>query len=122
MQIEITEKEALGIYSQRYLDGLSRKRKYLPVAISVLALVIGIGVMSFVHDWLGAGAFVVLASPSVFMVLREARASRKYFIDQMMEHHPEKILKHYQIEGQNPTLAEVKERIKEKERIFKEIR
>lgn len=102
MQIEVTEKEAREIYSQRYFNSLG-KRKFLPFAILVLGAIIGFAcciVVSQGNEWLGVTALAILLSPAIYMSLRAKKASRKYFIDQMMEHHPGEILRHSQIEGQ----------------------
>jgi len=78
MQIEVTEKEALEIYSQRYYKSKGKVMRYLPPVIFSVALIAGVSVMYFVHDWLGVGVFIVLSAPSIFMTLKEAKASGKY--------------------------------------------
>ena len=77
MQIEVTEKEAMGIYSERHYDKLGKKR-YIPPAIFAIALFAGLMVMYYVNDWMGVGVFVLLSIPSVFMTLKSARTSGQY--------------------------------------------
>ena len=77
MQIEVTEREAMGIYSQRYLDSLGRKRYIAPVIFAV-ALLLALLTMYYVDDWLGVGVFVVLSSPSIYITFKNAKDSGKY--------------------------------------------
>ena len=78
MRIEVTEKEAMEIYSQRFLDSKGKLMKYLPPVIFSVALIAGVSIMYFVHDWLGVAVFIALSSPSIFMSLKAARASSKH--------------------------------------------
>jgi len=85
MQIEVTEEEAMGIYSQRYLDNRGKVKRHLPFALLTLATIAGLCVMYLVNDWLGVAVVVVLVSPSVVMFLKALRASGKYARSQIEE-------------------------------------
>lgn len=78
MQIDVTEKEAKEIYSRRFYESKGKVMRYLPPVIFSVALIAGVSVMYFVHDWLGVGVFITLSIPSIFMTLKEANASAKY--------------------------------------------
>lgn len=85
MPIEVTKKEAMGIYSQRYLDSRGKVMNYLPVVLFLVALIAGVSIMTLVNDWLGVAVFIALSSPSIFMSLKVARASGKYARSQIEE-------------------------------------
>lgn len=83
--MEVTEKEALEIYSQRYFKSAGKKR-YLPSVIMMVAILVGILLMSFVHpDWLGLIVCIILATPAAFLLRKELRASGKYARKQVEE-------------------------------------
>lgn len=86
MQIELTEKEARGIYSQRYLAKSSRfKYLYLPLLIAGVALVVSLFSMAFIGDWPGLLLFVILISPSVYLFWRLTHNSGEYAKKQLGE-------------------------------------
>ena len=78
MQIKVTKKEAMEIYSQRYLDRRGKVKRYLPITLFIGALIIALLLMFYVNDWLGAITFGVLSIPVVYMTLRETKAAGKY--------------------------------------------
>ena len=77
MQIEVTEKEARGIYATRYLN-IRGKKNYIPPVILLVALIIAMAMMNSGYYWLGIIVFVLLSIPSVFLTLKSARASGQY--------------------------------------------
>ena len=85
MQIEVTKKEALEIYSQRYFDSKSKVIRYLPPVIFSMALIAGVCLMYFVNDWLGVAVVIIFSSPSIFMSLKAAKASVKHARSQIKE-------------------------------------
>lgn len=85
MLIEVTKKEAIEIYSQRYFDSKGKVIRYLPIVMLLVALIAGVSIMSFVHDWLGLAVFIALFSPSMFMARKITRASGKYARGQIEE-------------------------------------
>ena len=86
MQMEVTEKEAKSIYSQRYLAKSSRVRYlYLPIVIAFVALVVSLYSMQHIGDWLGVFLFAILISPSVYLFWRVSHNSDKYAKSQIEE-------------------------------------
>lgn len=86
MQIEVTEKEARGIYSQRYLAKISKvKYFYLPLVIAGIALLAGLYSMPYIGDWLGVLLFAILISPSLYLFWRTSHNSGKYAKTQLEE-------------------------------------
>jgi len=84
MQIEVTEKEALGIYSQRYMDK-RKKAKCIPLFILAVAIIVSWFTLSEARQWLSLVILVIIASPAIYMSLRTARASGKYARKQIEE-------------------------------------
>ena len=82
--MEVTEKEAMEIYSQRYFDSKG-KRKYLSPIILVLGAVIGFFIASSVNGWLGVAIFGILVTPGMYVHLKSLRASGKYAKKQIEE-------------------------------------
>jgi len=77
MQIEVTNREARGIYSQRYINNLG-STNYIPSVILLVGLVLALFMMYYGFPWLGVGFFVLMSFPSIFLTLRIARNSSKY--------------------------------------------
>ena len=103
MLIEVTEKEAIEIYSQRYIDNKGKVKNYLPVVLFFVAVIAGASILTLVNDWLGVAVFIVLSSPVIFMSLKVAKASGKYARSQ--------------IEGLNKANKTLNELLGEKEQI-----
>ena len=86
MQIEVAEKEALGIYAQRYLGRSSHmKRLYLPLLIATIAFVVSLFLMPYIGDWLGFLLFFILVSPIIYISWRRLYNSNKYARSQIKE-------------------------------------
>ena len=77
MLIEVTEKEALEIYSLRYIK--QRRKRNLPLFgfSAGVALIAFYFISTYVNAWLGLSA-IVLIIPSIYVGFRLARASDKY--------------------------------------------
>ena len=78
MQIKVTKKEAMEIYSQRYLDSQGKVMRYLPLGLLSMALIAGVSLLYFVEGWLWAIVFLGFILPSIFIALKEERDSAKY--------------------------------------------
>lgn len=79
MRIEVTEKEAMLIYSERYLRQRRRKFYVVAVAFGVLAaLAFFITGYYISSDWLAAASACLLLSPIIYKILRDAHNSGKY--------------------------------------------
>lgn len=86
MQIEVTEKEARGIYSQRYLAKSSKfKYFYLPLLIVGIAFIVSLFSMQYIGDWLGLLLFIIMISPPAYLYIRISRSTRKYARKQIEE-------------------------------------
>lgn len=77
MQLEVTEKEALAIYSDRYLKSRGKLRYLLPASF-ILALVGGIVVIYYSNNWLGLSVFAVLYFVGLYFIYRMVKASKQY--------------------------------------------
>ena len=84
MRIEVTEKEAMEIYSQRYTR--QQRKRSLPLFSfsAVVTLVAFYFISTYINAWLGLVA-IVLIIPSIYVSLRLARASCKYAQNQIKE-------------------------------------
>jgi len=87
MRIEVTEKEAHYVYSQRYLDKHGGNKfiifKMLPIL--AVASIASLLIMIYINDWLGLVALIFIASPTVYLALRLLRNSCKYANKQIGE-------------------------------------
>jgi len=80
MLIEVTEKEAKEIFSQRYIAKLG-KRKYLPLAMLIAGAIVGFvccEILSRTNEWLGVAVLAILLSPAIYFSSRLSFASKKY--------------------------------------------
>ena len=84
MQMEVTEKEARGIYSRRYLSQCNRfVYKYLPMILIGIALLVSLISMQYIGDWPGVLVFIILLSPAFYLFWRLTRKERKYINSQI---------------------------------------
>ena len=88
MIMEVTEKEAMEIYSQRYLDE-KRSGKFLllkVIPIVAIAFVASYLVMITTNkDWLGYVTLITLGFPPLYFWMRFLRRSGKYAKSQIEE-------------------------------------
>jgi len=86
MQIEVTEKEAMEIHSQRYFKKLGKKA-YLPLILLGIGATIGFTllIISAFTYWWGVIILAILLLPAVYMSLNSSRASGKYAKKQVEE-------------------------------------
>jgi len=82
MQIEVTDSEAMQIYSQRHWKSKGKK-KYLPLIILAMAFSVSIFIYSPGREWLSLAILIFLTSPAVYLSLKSARASGKYARNQI---------------------------------------
>ena len=77
MQIEVTEKEAMGIHAQRYLDSKGKKQ-HLPFAILVLGVVVCLFLLYSFNAWIGIGIFAIFWAFSIYLSVRWNKDSEKH--------------------------------------------
>lgn len=77
MKIELTEKEALEIYSKRYLKSKGKLRYLLPPSFLV-ALLAWLIAVYFSQHLLGVGLFALISTTGIFLSARLFKASQKY--------------------------------------------
>lgn len=83
MQIEVTEKEAHGIYSQRYLDLNGGRRSGIIFGVSAIITIVAFFFISkycatyFLSEWLALSAGVLMI-PAFLHTIKLSRASGKY--------------------------------------------
>ena len=84
MQIEVTEKEAMEIYSKRYYDGLGKKR-HVPIIILAIAVIVVMLIYAEGREWLSVAIFLIMIIPAFYLGIKTGRASGKYAKSQIEE-------------------------------------
>jgi len=84
MQIEVTEEEAKGLFTQRYLDK-KRKGTLIALATSILITIVVWAILNaYYGQWVGLASLLILA-PVMYLGRRRYIESLKYAKSQIEE-------------------------------------
>ena len=78
MKMDVTEKEAMTIYSARYLEKDKKRHSAISYIFIAVVFIVAVLVLKAAGTWAGVGAMVVMFIPFYIFSSKRVRRSREY--------------------------------------------